>query len=116
MLPSRLAHTAGQALAKGDAQKSALCAGCYRNARSVRTRPERSPWALRFQTGTISEVMMADDVDAETERAANAARASVRRAHRGSSSNLLPLLLVVFAVLSLAMLVMTDRDVTQPAT
>lgn len=59
---------------------------------------------------------MADDVDVEAERAANAARASVKRAHRGSSSNLLPLLLVIFAVLTLAMLVMTDRDVAQPTT
>jgi hypothetical protein len=62
------------------------------------------------------EVNMAGDVDAEAERAADAARASVKRAHRGSSSNLLPLLLVVFAVLSLAVLVMTDREVAQPAT
>ena len=57
---------------------------------------------------------MADDVDAEAERAANAARASVKRAHRASSSSLLPLLLVVFAVLTLAMLVLTDRDVARP--
>ena len=59
---------------------------------------------------------MADDVDAEAERAANTARASVKRAHRASSSSLLPLLLVVFAVLTLAMLVLTDRDVAQPTT
>lgn len=59
---------------------------------------------------------MADDVDAAAERAASAARASVKRAHRGSSSRLLPLLLVIFAALTLAVLVMTDRDVTQPTT
>lgn len=59
---------------------------------------------------------MADDVDAEAERAASAARASVKRAHRGSSSNLLPLLLVIFAILTVAVLVMTDRDAAQPTT
>lgn len=56
------------------------------------------------------------DVDAEAERAANAARASVKRAHGGGSSRLLPLLLVIFAALTLAVLVMTDRDATQPIT
>jgi hypothetical protein len=58
---------------------------------------------------------MADDVDAEAERAANAARASVKRAAQ-RSNNLLPLLIVVFAVLSLVALLMTDRDVAQPTT
>lgn len=59
---------------------------------------------------------MADDVGAEAERAASAARAAVKRSHRESSSNLLPLLLVVFAVLTLAMLVITDREATRPTT
>jgi hypothetical protein len=57
---------------------------------------------------------MADDVDAEAERAANAARASVKRAAGQRSNMLLPILVMIFAVLSVALLVMTDKDVPQP--
>jgi hypothetical protein len=58
---------------------------------------------------------MADDVDAEADRAANAARASVKRAAAQRSNNLLPVLLVmVLAILSVAALVMTDKDIPQP--
>ncbi|MET0651813.1 MAG: hypothetical protein ABWY63_04795 [Hyphomicrobiaceae bacterium] len=57
---------------------------------------------------------MADDVDAEAERAANAARASVKRAAQRSNTNLLPLILVAFALLSMVALVMTDKDIPQP--
>jgi hypothetical protein len=79
-------------------------------------RPER--WQGRCVSKSVqhSEVIMADDVDAEAERAANAARASVKRAHRANSSSLLPLLVVVFAILTVAVLVMTDRNATQPTT
>jgi hypothetical protein len=61
------------------------------------------------------EILMADDVDAEAERAANAARAAVKRANRAPSS-LLPVLVIAFAVLSLVALAMTDKDVAQPTT
>jgi hypothetical protein len=56
---------------------------------------------------------MADDVDAEAERAANAARASVKRAAQ-RSNNFLPILVMILAILSLAALVMTDKDIPQP--
>jgi hypothetical protein len=57
---------------------------------------------------------MADDVDARAERAADAARAAVKREHR-TSGNLLPILVMILAILSVAALVMTDRDAPQPA-
>jgi hypothetical protein len=57
---------------------------------------------------------MIDDVDAEAERAANAARAAVKRANR-SSGILMPVLLVILAVLSLAALLMADRNAAQPS-
>ena len=50
---------------------------------------------------------MADDVNAEAERAADAARAAVKRANRGSP-NFLPLILVLFAVLTAAALLLMD--------
>jgi len=59
---------------------------------------------------------MADEVDARAERAADAARAAVEREHRASGS-LLPIVVMIFAILSLAALVLTDKDapqVTQP--
>lgn len=56
---------------------------------------------------------MADDVDAEAERAANAARASVKRAAQRSNS-FLPILVLILAILSVAALVMTDKDAPQP--
>jgi len=56
---------------------------------------------------------MVDDVDAEAERAANAARAAVKRANR-SSGTLMPVLLEILAVLSMAALLMADRTAAQP--
>ena len=56
---------------------------------------------------------MADDVDARAERAADAARSAVKREHRASSS-LLPILVMILAILSVAALVMTDKDIPQP--
>ena len=56
---------------------------------------------------------MADDVDARAERAADAARSAVKREHRASGS-LLPMLVMILAVLSLAVLVITDKDAAQP--
>jgi hypothetical protein len=55
---------------------------------------------------------MADDVDARAERAADAARAAVKREQR-TSGNLLPLLVMALAILSVAALIMTDRDAPQ---
>jgi hypothetical protein len=57
---------------------------------------------------------MVDDVDAEAERAANSARAAVKRANR-SSGTLLPVLLVIFAMLSMAALLMADKNAAQPS-
>ena len=55
---------------------------------------------------------MADEVDARAERAADAARAAVEREHRASGS-LLPIVVMIFAILSLAALVLTDKDAPQ---
>ena len=56
---------------------------------------------------------MADDVDAQAEHAANSARAAVKRANR-SSSSLLPVVLVAFAVLTaVALLLMDDSRAPQ---
>jgi len=55
---------------------------------------------------------MADHVDAAAERAANAARASVKRAAR-RSNKFLPLLVMILAILSVAALVMTDKNIPQ---
>ena len=55
---------------------------------------------------------MGDDVDTRAERATDAAPA-VKREQR-ASGNLLPILLAIFAILSVAVLVMTDRDAPQP--
>ena len=58
---------------------------------------------------------VADDVDARAERAADAARSAVKRPHRASSNLLLPMLVMILSVLSVALLVMTDKDAPQPA-
>jgi hypothetical protein len=55
---------------------------------------------------------MVDDVNAEAERAADAARTAVKRANQGST-NLLPLLLVIFAILTAVALLVMDRDPPQ---
>jgi hypothetical protein len=58
---------------------------------------------------------MADEVNAEAERAADAARAAVKRANP-SSSSLLPLIVVAFAVVTAAALLLMDSEgpQTQP--
>jgi hypothetical protein len=117
-----LAAAPGQAPAAEDARKSALspdglphldsCSN--RKSQRTLTPARRNPArAAAFSLhATHGRTTMADDVDAEAERAANAARASVKRAAQ-RSNNFLPILVMIFAILSLAALVMTDKDVPQ---
>lgn len=56
---------------------------------------------------------MADDVDDRAKRAADAARSAVKRQHR-PAGNLLLILVMILAILSVAALVMTDKDIPQP--
>lgn len=56
---------------------------------------------------------MSDEVDARAERAADAARAAAKRERR-TSGNFLPIVVMILAILSVAALVMTDKDVPQP--